>query len=134
MASWTNDNVLEFIDLYRRERALWDPKHPQCRNRNEISEAWQRIQSCLSICGCSISDLKKKKESLMTSFRFHWYRRKKNPHYRTTWFAYNAMETFLSEKYSCDSTNELENEVIMIITTCTESAGLNGWIFFKVIP
>lgn len=108
--AWTNDHSLEFIDLYRRERILWDPKHPQNKNRTEIAEAWLRIQSCMNI-NCSVIDLKKKKESLMTSFRFHWHRKKKNPHYRTTWFAYTAMEAFLCDKYECDSTNELEDEV-----------------------
>ncbi|CAG4933783.1 unnamed protein product [Parnassius apollo] len=108
--SWTNDVVLEFLDLYKREDILWDPKNPLHRNRREISEAWTRIQTSLSI-NCSVQDLKKKKESLMTSFRMHWNRKKKSlGNYHTTWFAYPCMESFLSEKYECDSTEQLENE------------------------
>ncbi|XP_034828721.1 uncharacterized protein [Maniola hyperantus] len=104
--SWTNDVALEFLDHYRIEQLLWDPKHPLHRNRCEINEAWRRIQSNFSI-SCSIVDLKRKKESLMTSFRFHYNRKKKCPvNYRTTWFAYSFMESFLSGKYECDSTNE----------------------------
>lgn len=108
--SWNSDTVLEFLELYRREQHLWDPKHPLHRNRSEVSESWLRIQASLSI-HCSITDLKKKKESLMTSFRMHLSKKKVQPGYRTTWFAYSLMESFLGGKYECDSTNQLENEV-----------------------
>lgn len=107
--SWNSDTVLEFLELYRREQHLWDPKHPLHRNRSEVSESWLRIQASLSI-HCSITDLKKKKESLMTSFRMHLSKKKVQPGYRTTWFAYSLMESFLGGKYECDSTNQLENE------------------------
>ncbi|KOB77890.1 Uncharacterized protein OBRU01_03311 [Operophtera brumata] len=88
---WTNDNILEFIELYKRERTIWDPKNPQHKNRNDIALAWGRIQNSMSI-NCSITDLKKKKESLMTSFRLHLNRKKKCPSYQTCWFAYSALE------------------------------------------
>ncbi|CAH2241631.1 uncharacterized protein LOC120626733 isoform X2 [Pararge aegeria] len=108
--AWTNDVALEFLDHYRIEPLLWDPKHPLHRNRCEVNEAWRRIQSNLSI-NSSIVDLKRKKESLMTSFRFHYNRKKKCPgEYRTTWFAYSFMESFLGGKYECDSTNENDHE------------------------
>ncbi|XP_013192877.1 uncharacterized protein LOC106136779 [Amyelois transitella] len=108
--SWTNDVVLEFLELYRREQHLWDPKHPHHRNRGEVNNAWVRIQSSLSI-NCAITDLKKKKESLMTSFRMHFNKKKKcQEAYHTTWFAYPLMESFLSGKYECDSTNQMEHE------------------------
>lgn len=106
---WANDVILEFLELYRTEQLLWDPKHPMHRNRSEVSDAWLRIQSSLSV-NFSITDLKKKKESLMTSFRFHWNKKRRSQDYRTTWFAYSLMESFLSEKY-VGSTNDLEDEV-----------------------
>lgn len=108
--SWSNDLVLEFLELYRREQHLWDPKHPQHKNRIENNNAWLRIQSSLSI-HCSVVDLKKKKESLMTSFRMHLKRKLKSQDgYSTTWFAYPIMESFLGGKYECDNTNQLEHE------------------------
>lgn len=106
---WSNDVILEFLELYRTEQLLWDPKHPLHRNRSEVNDAWLRIQSALSV-NFSIVDLKKKKESLMTSFRMHWNKKRKSQDYRTTWFAFPSMECFLSEKYVC-STNDLEEEV-----------------------
>lgn len=103
--------MLEFLELYRREQHLWDPKHPQHKNRIENNNAWLRIQSSLSI-HCSVVDLKKKKESLMTSFRMHLKRKLKSQDgYSTTWFAYPIMESFLGGKYECDNTNQLEHEV-----------------------
>ncbi|RVE44330.1 hypothetical protein evm_011054 [Chilo suppressalis] len=108
--SWNNDVVLEFVELYRREQLLWDPKHPLHRNRSEIADAWLRIQNSLSI-HCSVLELKRKKESLMTSFRMHCAKKKKHDTYRPTWFAYTLMESFLGGKYECDSTvNPLDNE------------------------
>ncbi|CAG9787423.1 unnamed protein product [Diatraea saccharalis] len=107
---WNNDVVLEFVELYRRQQLLWDPKHPSYRNRSEIAAAWLSIQRSLSI-QCSISELKRKKESLMTSFRMHFSKKKRQDSYRTTWFAYPLMESFLGGKYECDSTvNQIENE------------------------
>lgn len=108
--SWTNDVVLEFLDHYRIEQVLWDPKHLSHKNRNEVNDAWLRIQNSMSI-KCSIMDLKKKKESLMTAFRLHIKRKKKNPRYQTCWFAFSAMENFLGEKYEYDSTNHSDHEV-----------------------
>lgn len=113
MSSWTNDTVLEFLELYRREQHLWDPKHPLHRNRTEVTEAWNRIQASLSM-HCSVTDLKKKKESLMTSFRMHLGKKKSLDGYRTTWFAYPIMESFLGGKYECDSTNQMEIEFFAI--------------------
>ncbi|XP_068625177.1 uncharacterized protein [Battus philenor] len=108
--AWTNDTVIEFLNLYRREQILWDPKDPLHRNRSEISAAWNRIQTSFSL-NCSVTDLKKKKESLMTSFRMHLNKKKKSlGSYHTTWFAYPHMESFLSGKYECDSTSQMEHE------------------------
>jgi hypothetical protein len=25
---WTQENVIEFIELYKRKEIIWDPKHP----------------------------------------------------------------------------------------------------------
>ncbi|KAM3966890.1 LOW QUALITY PROTEIN: uncharacterized protein ACR2FA_011772 [Aphomia sociella] len=119
--SWSNDVVLEFLDLYRREQLLWDPKHPLHRNRSEVNNAWLRIQTSLSI-NCSIIDLKKKKESLMTSFRMHLKKKKSQDAYHTTWFAYSLMESFLGGKYECDSTNQMEQEYFSNITGYTPNS------------
>lgn len=109
--SWSNELVLEFIELYGREPILWDPKHPQHRNRSEVNNAWLRVQAALSVT-YSIVDLKKKKESLMTSFRMHYTKKKKSQEsFHTTWFAYPLMESFLGGKYECDSTNQMDSEV-----------------------
>ncbi|KAJ8718844.1 hypothetical protein PYW07_016400 [Mythimna separata] len=121
--SWTSDTVLEFLELYRLEQHLWDPKHPLHRNRSEVSDSWIRIQASLSM-QFSIADLKKKKESLMTSFRMHLSKKKVQPGYRTTWFAYPLMESFLGGKYECDSTNQLENEYFTNTGNYTTQPGI----------
>ncbi|XP_026759699.1 uncharacterized protein LOC113518876 [Galleria mellonella] len=125
MACWTNDAVLEFLNLYRREQHLWDPKHPLHRNRSEVANAWLRIQSSLSM-NYSVVDLKKKKESLMTSFRMHFNKKKRSPEaFHTTWFAYPLMESFLGGKYECDSTNQnMEHEFYNNVSTYTPNVNV----------
>ncbi|XP_014361108.2 uncharacterized protein LOC106712941 [Papilio machaon] len=108
--AWTNNNVLEFLDLYRKEPVLWDPKNPAHKTRSDIAAAWNRIQNSFSL-NCSVVDLKKKKESLMTSFRMHMNRKKKRRgDYQPTWFLFSHMESFLGGNYECDSTNQLQQE------------------------
>lgn len=108
--SWPNDVVMEFLELYKRESIIWDPRHVSHKNRIELNEAWQRIQANMSI-NCTVLDLKKKKESLMTAFRTHFKKKTRTQgEYRTSWFAFNAMESFLGEIYGGDNDN-LEQEV-----------------------
>jgi hypothetical protein len=30
---WTQENVIEFIELYKRKEIIWDPKHPMHFNK-----------------------------------------------------------------------------------------------------
>ncbi|CAG4946103.1 unnamed protein product [Colias eurytheme] len=106
---WSNDHILEFVELYKNEEIIWDPKHTSHKNRNEVTEAWERIRENMSI-ECTVVDLKKKKESLMTAFRNHIKRKRKNPDYQTSWFPFSAMESFLGGRYECDSTHQSETE------------------------
>lgn len=60
----------------------------------------------------------------MTSFRMHLGKKKVQPGYRTTWFAYSLMESFLGGKYECDSTNQLENEYFTNTGNYTTQPGI----------
>ncbi|XP_013167552.1 PREDICTED: uncharacterized protein LOC106117692 [Papilio xuthus] len=109
--AWTNSQVLEFLDLYRKEPVLWDPKNPAHKTRSDITAAWNRIQASFSM-DCSVVDLKKKKESLMTSFRMHMNRKKKRcGDYQPTWFLFSHMESFLGGNYECDSTSQMQQQL-----------------------
>lgn len=100
---WTNELVLEFLELYEEEPAIWNSSYIQHKNRNDLYDAWLRIKNKLST-PCSISDLKK--ESLMSSFRTCLKRVQESSKsgagasdiYKPTWFVFETMTRFLRNK------------------------------------
>lgn len=112
---WSNEKVLEFIELYQAEDSLWNSKNKFHKHRNVTADAWERIKSSITL-ECSVADLKKKKESLMTTYRHHLNKKKKSVKsgaghdeiYQTTWFAYAAMDSFLGSNYDCITTRDTE--------------------------
>ncbi|KAF5307513.1 hypothetical protein FQR65_LT06868 [Abscondita terminalis] len=61
---WSNEGVLEFLNLYENHPVIWDASHHLHKNRNNIHDAWLEIKNNFSK-PCSITELKKKKGSLM---------------------------------------------------------------------
>lgn len=102
---WSKEIVLEFLEYFEIESLIWNPGHALHKNRNEVHDAWKRIQEKLSI-QITIPELKKKKDSLMASFRtcLQKVRASKrtgtgaNEVYKPTWFAFEKMESFLKER------------------------------------
>ncbi len=99
---WTNELVLEFIQLYEKYPVLWNVKDSSHKNRNLLNDAWQNIAAEFS-GKMSVAQLKKKKESLMSTYRAC---KKKvfetdssgagtGDVYTPTWFAYDAINRFL---------------------------------------
>ncbi|XP_028173941.1 uncharacterized protein LOC135079640 [Ostrinia nubilalis] len=110
---WTNAMVLEFLHNYELEPVLWDPQNPNHKRKHHGFGAWERIMRNLT-WDCKIEDLKKKKDSLMASYRFHCNKIKKmktDPTgenvYTTNWFAFDCMNSFLGRVYDLeyDKTN-----------------------------
>lgn len=99
---WNNDTVLKFLNFYMKEECIWNPSHKLHKNRNEVFDAWKRIQAEFSE-HISIADLKRKKDSLMATFRNCVQKVKKSEHcgvgtdkiYKPNWFAYTTMSKFL---------------------------------------
>ncbi|XP_026818981.1 uncharacterized protein LOC113557613 [Rhopalosiphum maidis] len=65
---WTNDDVLEFLELYEAQPAIWNPRHIGHKNRNIVHDAWKEIESKLSV-KTDVTEIKKKKDSLMATYR-----------------------------------------------------------------
>lgn len=98
--SWPNELSLEFIMLYKQEPVLWNLKYPNAKNRTAVTEAWNRIRSALNV-DISITDLKKKKESLMTSYRSNVKKKlDSDGKYNIQWFGFDLMDSFLADIYS----------------------------------
>ncbi|KAG8264814.1 hypothetical protein J6590_004839 [Homalodisca vitripennis] len=102
---WPNELVLDFLQYYENEPVIWNPSHPNHKNRNEIYDAWKRIESKMGN-KFSVTELKKKKDSLMASFRTCLKKVKESCKsgagsddiYKPNWFAYEIMERFLKDK------------------------------------
>ncbi|XP_050298286.1 uncharacterized protein LOC126737426 [Anthonomus grandis grandis] len=98
---WSNDLCLDFIGLYENQPVIWNPCHPGHKNRHTVSAAWKAIQDQLNV-HCTIVELKRKKESLMASYRtclakVRSNQGKEDP-YKPSWFAFEKMDKFLRER------------------------------------
>lgn len=115
---WTNEIVIEFLDLYEQEPIIWNPVNEEHKDRNKVYDAWKRIQSNFSI-ECSLKELKKKKENLMATYRKLSAKVKKTSKtgsatfqvYKPEWFAYEKMASFLNVIYVPRTTKATETEV-----------------------
>jgi hypothetical protein len=57
---WSNDLVIEFLELYEKEPAIWNPRDPNHKHKNYVNDSWKRIADNISV-PCSTNELKKKK-------------------------------------------------------------------------
>ncbi|CAB3249487.1 unnamed protein product [Arctia plantaginis] len=62
----SNEETFKFIELYQSENCLWNPKNKYHKSKNVINDSWKRIADTM---GVPVHEIKKKKESLMTTFR-----------------------------------------------------------------
>nr|XP_021186534.2 uncharacterized protein LOC110373556 [Helicoverpa armigera] len=123
--TWTNEETFEFIDLYRSEPALWDPNNALHKDKSKVNDAWNRIADSLQI---PVSELKKKKETLMAAFRLHFKKKQDSIRssvgeeeiYEPIWIFYDAMEAFLKEKYVCKSMISTDEQRAVIIEQTEE--------------
>jgi len=112
---WSNELILELLDLYEQEPCIWNPKHPHYKIRNSLHDSWEYISKNLSST-YSISELKKKKDSLMATFRKLANNVKASKKtgsgsediYKPDWLAYKAMAKFLHSENQPNTTRNSE--------------------------
>lgn len=73
MCDWSNEFTLKFLELYQNEPVIWDPMHLYHKDRKQINDAWVRLREQLE---CPVTEIKKKKDSLMATFRGHLRKKK----------------------------------------------------------
>lgn len=104
---WTNELIFEFLTLYENEPALWNSSSPQHKNKNDVHDAWLRIKSNLADGTIPITELKKKKENLMSTYRKVKAKIKESMKtgsgtdsiYKPEWPFYDIMAKFLDNVY-----------------------------------
>lgn len=102
---WPNELVLDFLTFYEIEAVIWNPALPNHKNRNEVYDAWKRIEEKMEK-KFTVTELKKKKDSLMASYRTCLKKVKDTTKsgagtediYKPNWFAYEMMDRFLKDK------------------------------------
>lgn len=100
---WSNEQTLRFMEYYRNERVIWDPKHLEHKIRNKVYDAWCRIAAEMGN-NVTVDVLKKKKDSVMASYRTYAKRVRiskksgagSDDVFKPTWFLYDVMHQFLA--------------------------------------
>lgn len=104
---WNNDLIFEFLSLLESESALWDSKNPQHKNRNDVHDAWTRIQHTLTDGSIPLKEIKKKRDNLMSTYRKLRSRVKGSMTtgsgagdiFKPDWPFYHVMSNFLDDVY-----------------------------------
>lgn len=63
---WTEEVVLNFIEIYRGKENLWNPNHPKFYNKVQKNDAWEDVAKSV---GTTADDCKKKINSLLSALR-----------------------------------------------------------------
>jgi hypothetical protein len=63
---WTQESVIELIELYTRKEIMWDPKHPMHFNKIRKQDMWEELGKEMNRC---IDECEKKMENLLSSLR-----------------------------------------------------------------
>lgn len=116
---WSNEETLLFLELYHSEPVLWDPSHETHKDKKFLIDAWNRIRENEQFNHRTVVELKKKKDSLMASFRTHLRKKKASIRsgagaedvYKPVWFAYEYMEGFLAQVYEVHKSINTQNQV-----------------------
>ncbi|CAH1967380.1 unnamed protein product [Acanthoscelides obtectus] len=63
LPAWTNEKVVEFLQLYQAHPIIWNAPRKDHKNRNLQADAWRNIQQNMKMI-YSIEELKKKPKLL----------------------------------------------------------------------
>jgi len=63
---WTQENVIEFIKLYKRKEIIWNPKHPMHFDKIRKQDAWEELGKEVNR---PVDECKKKMVNLLSSLR-----------------------------------------------------------------
>jgi len=113
---WSNENVLNFLELYQMEPCIWSPRHKDHKDKKKINDAWVRISQTF---GMDILKLKTKRDGLMATYRGLLRKKKASIRsgagaddiYKPIWFAYEMMDNFLRPVYEVEMTVNTETPV-----------------------
>lgn len=75
MSSWSNDEIMTFLEAYQSKPCIWNPKDINHKDKKKVTDAWSQLSQALKK---PVRELKIKKEILMTTFRKHFKRKQES--------------------------------------------------------
>ncbi|XP_077283571.1 uncharacterized protein LOC143909453 [Arctopsyche grandis] len=132
---WTNEETYLLIDLYKEKPSLWDPTHYEYKLRSKRYKCWMEMSK---IFNCNVTDLRKKMESLLTSFRRERQRCEATKKlgdstddivYKSKWFGFEKMK-FLIYKFTprvfLDTMDMADDSLKVSVGDSTDKRNLNN--------
>ncbi|CAH2096782.1 unnamed protein product [Euphydryas editha] len=118
---WSNERELQFLECYQTEPVLWNSKDVKHKDKQCIHDAWVRISEHME--KCPVAELKKKRDSLMATYRSHKRRviasiqsgAAADSVYKPIWFAYKLMDSFLNNIVQCRNTLNTDTQLLALI-------------------
>lgn len=100
---WSNELVLSFLEHYKCYDVIWDPNHPEHKNKSSVIDAWELLRKEMGT-DMTVADLKRKKDALMATYRtlikkIQIAKDNGDGQYKPSWFCYSTMNTFLHNIY-----------------------------------
>jgi len=72
---WTQESVVELIQLYKRKEIIWDPKHPMHCKKIRKQDAWGELRKEMNR---PVDECKKEMGNLLSSLRREKMKMRKN--------------------------------------------------------
>lgn len=107
---WSDTRCFQLIHLYQENPILWNPTHSEYKLNKKKFDVWCAIAKDMN---AEVVDVRKKMESLLTSFRRERQRERttygmgKDEVYHSQWFAFQSMQ-FLNDKFKPRKTKNTE--------------------------
>lgn len=113
---WTNQVIFEFLTLYQNEPALWNSANAEHKNKQNTYDAWSRIKTELGDGIMTITEIKRKRDNLMSIYRRLRSKVKASKPtgtgtsdvYKPDWPFYDIMSSFLDDQYNPKETKNTE--------------------------
>ncbi|CAG9771224.1 unnamed protein product [Ceutorhynchus assimilis] len=103
---WTEDSVLEFIEIYRGKEILWNNKHPRYFNKIQKNDAWEDVARSV---GATIDECKKKISALQSALRREKSKIKKSMGTGTELFIWLQIDKETDESNDVDDDTALQD-------------------------
>ena len=69
--SWSEEDIVKFVELYREHQCLWNTMKPSYRNNQMRVGALEKIAEEMGIEGFTVADARQKVKSLRNTYMYN---------------------------------------------------------------